>query len=147
MMKDLIVIHHSLTKDSGSVSWNAIRRYHVNTKGWSDIGYHAGIEWVLDAAGEGHYEVLLGRPMNRDGAHAKGLNKQGLGFVFMGNFDDAPPSDAMLTYAAKHLRWMMDLMDIEPSDKTIVTHRSVASWKTCPGKLFPMDRLIGLLGS
>ncbi len=144
-MKESIVIHHSLTKDSGSVSWNAIRRYHVNTLGWSDIGYHAGIEWVIDAAGEGHYEVLLGRPLDVAGAHAKGLNSKGVGFVFMGDFDDAPPTDEMLTYAAKHLRWMMDLMNIEASKETVVAHRSVAPWKTCPGKMFPMSRLIGML--
>ena len=117
----------------------------MNVNGWTDIGYHAGVEWIDDAAGKGHYEVLMGRPLDATGAHAPGLNTRGLGFVFVGNFDLAPPDDEMLVYAAKHLRWMMNLLGIEANENTVVPHNSVAPHKTCPGKLFPMNRLIGLL--
>ena len=46
MNPQYIVIHHSLTKDGTVADWEAIRRYHKEINGWSDIGYHYGIERV-----------------------------------------------------------------------------------------------------
>ena len=129
-----VVIHHSLTRDSGSVSWSAIHTYHVNTKGWSDIGYHAGIEEV-----EGRYVCLFGRPDWISGAHTKGENGRSLGFCFVGNYDDRRPDDARLRVAARRVLapWLIRLgLGVD----ALVPHSQFSN-KTCPGKLFPMDRL------
>lgn len=129
-----IIIHHSLTRDSGTVSWTAIHSYHVNEKGWQDIGYHAGIEEV-----KGQFVCLYGRPDWLSGAHTKGKNGSSLGFCFVGDFDGTRPSDARLRTAARRvlapwlLRWGLDV-------DALVPHSQFAS-KTCPGMLFPMDRL------
>lgn len=129
-----IIIHHSLTKDSGSVSWGAIHSYHVNTKGWSDIGYHAGIEEV-----EGRFICMFGRPDWISGGHTRGQNWCSLGFCFVGNFDRRRPSDARLRVAARRVLapWLIRYgLGVD----ALVPHSQYAN-KTCPGSKFPMDRL------
>ena len=92
-MKSHLVVHHSLTADSGTVSWQAIRRYHTETNGWRAIGYHLGVEQIGD-----RYEMLAGRPLTFSAAAAKEqrMNHIGIHVCFVGNFDERPPDDAMI---------------------------------------------------
>lgn len=149
MTPEFIVIHHSLTADSGTVSWGAIRRYHL-AQGWRDISYHWGVELVDD-----YYEVLMGRPMTEVGAHAKeaGMNERSIGICIVGNFDAEIPSLGQLEAAAKIARLVMHLHGV-PRDK-VIGHRDVGlmvglDWragrfKSCPGRLFQMDRFREML--
>lgn len=130
-----IILHHSLTADSGTVSWGAIRRYHTDAMGWRDIGYHFGVELV----GE-DYEVLLGRTPLEDGAHTVGHNQTGIGICFVGNFDDDPVPAAQWLAGIKLVRWLMAAYGIPA--KAIHGHREFAPYKTCPGILFDVDRFI-----
>lgn len=133
-----IIIHHSATKDSGTVSWSAIRRYHIFDRGWVDIGYHAGIEMVND-----ELECLYGRPATEQGAHTSGYNHDSLGFCFVGNYDIDTPDQRMLYTAARRviLPWCRQF-GIAPEN--IYGHNQFST-KTCPGKLFPLDDLRGLV--
>lgn len=138
-----IVIHHSLTKDGDTVSWDAIRRYHTDPAGppqyrMREIGYHAGVEMI-----GGAYEVLFGRPLDWFGAHTVGRNRTHLGFLFVGNFDVRPPEDEMLQVACERaLRPWMKAFGIGLSQ--IKPHSEFAP-KTCPGRFFDMDHLFGVL--
>ena len=145
MHKTHVVLHHSATQDSGTVSWNAIRRYHLGL-GWADIGYHLGCELVEDAAGEHHYEVFLGRALDADGAHCYqgNMNRLALGVCFVGNFDLAHPPDEMLFYAAGCLAPIMRVLGI-PADRAHVHPHSEFAPKTCPGTFFPLDAFIRML--
>ncbi len=126
-----IALHHSLTPDSGTVSWDAIRRYH-KSKGWRDIGYHFGIEDI-----GGQYEILTGRMMTETGAHCIGLNQHSLGIVFVGDFDNHAPPDEQWKLGVRLVKSLITVFNIPVS--SIIGHRDRAD-KTCPGRCFDMAK-------
>jgi len=128
-----IIIHHSLTVDSRTVSWQAIRNYHLSL-GWDDIGYHYGIEMVNNK-----YEILVGRMEGTPGAHCReeNINRKSIGICCVGNFDDEAPDMAQWNI-------LIDLcvnicLRYEITIKNIKGHKEYAPYKSCPGKKFNMD--------
>ena len=117
------------------MSWGAIRRYHKDVRGWSDIGYHAGIELV-----EGKFECLYGRPDHLTGAHVRSHNEKSLGFCFVGDYSSiGGPPEEMLWLAARRViaPWCRQ-HELVIGD--IVGHREVIGAETtCPG--FAVDDL------
>jgi len=138
MVPKKIIVHHSLTKDGATVSWGAIRRYHMEVLGWSDIGYHAGVELMRNG-----YEAVLGRPWDAVGAHTRGHNFDSLGICFVGNYDLEEPSEDMLVVGAKVIALWLRLFGLRVED--IYPHTFFAIYKTCPGLKFPMDKLKSLV--
>src|SRR5574343_145276 len=137
MIPNKIILHHSATKDTGTVSWNAIRRYHVQECNWGDIGYHYGIEYIEDKGDpKGSYEVLIGRFPNVAGTHTKGQNGQSIGICFVGNYDEIIPPPDMIFQGVKLVKWLCNHFGILTSE--IYGHRSFAN-KTCPVKLFDVE--------
>lgn len=132
-----IMIHHSATKDSATVSWDAIRRYHVEVNHWKDIGYHFGVELVGSL-----YTVQVGRNLETPGAHCKeqSMNRLAIGVCVVGNFDLAPPPSEQLSLLRSLAQTLMKEHNI-PSSR-VVLHREYAPYKTCPGKLFPIEEFL-----
>jgi len=135
-----IFVHHSLTKDSGSVSWGAIRKYHTQTlkRPYKDIGYHVGVELVKSGE-ELYFEALMGRMWTESGAHCRGQNSHSLGICFIGNYDKEVPKKGMMEAGAKVIALWLDLFNLSIND--IYSHHNFAPHKSCPGKLFNMETL------
>jgi N-acetyl-anhydromuramyl-L-alanine amidase AmpD len=141
-----VIIHHSLTKDGTVADWDAIRRYHREVNGWSDIGYHYGIERV----GKGIL-LQIGRPESQPGAHTKEMhmNSKSLGICVVGNYDLAPPGLEVMRFLAEIVRRKVAEYGIPVN--AVLGHREVGAmagfdwrkgqYKSCPGKYFSMDTL------
>lgn len=78
-MRDIneIIVHCTATRPdwwqgkSTSEKVDEIRRWHVEDRGWRDIGYH----YLIDRDGT----VAKGRPVEQVGAHCKGHNTGTIG--------------------------------------------------------------------
>ena len=141
MTPKFIILHHSLTKDSETVSWQAIRDWHINHEKYREIGYHFGLELVQS---HGHikprHEILVGRMPNDSGAHCKqmGMNRQSLGICFVGNFDDGKPPTEMWLMGLKFVRALMDIYEIPRQN--VKGHREFCDYKSCPGYFFNLNK-------
>jgi len=135
-----VMLHHSLTEDGSTVSWQAIRRWHkglhpdspYRSKPMIDIGYHFGIELIND-----EYEILVGRDLGQAGAHCVGMNHKAIGICFVGNFDLAPVPDGQWEKGLQLVSGLVKSLDIPLVN--IVGHRDYAP-KGCPGKMFSLEK-------
>ena len=133
---DYVILHHSTTRDGATVSWGAIRNYHVRHLGWQDIGYHAGIEEI-----GGHVEILIGRIPGEIGAHclSQAMNRRSVGVCVVGNFDVNPVPEPKWQAALELTAWLCRVYRIDPEN--VLGHREVArDGRTCPGDQFDMPR-------
>lgn len=130
-----IVLHHSLTADSNTVSWAAIKAYHTQELHWRDIGYHLGIEQV-----DGSYQILMGRMMTDPGAHCveQAMNATGLGICFVGNYDLCAPPAEMWRLGLRLVNSLREIFLIPREN--VRGHREFAGYKSCPGAKFNMNR-------
>ncbi len=85
---DMVVIHQTGTP-TGTLE--SIRRYHRQTLGWSDIGYH----YLITRDGKVH----KGRANSEVGAHCKGDNATSIGVCCVGAGDALPIGSGYMTQA------------------------------------------------
>lgn len=134
-MIEYVMIHHSLTADNQTVSWQAIRNFHKGL-GWRDIGYHYGIERV-----NFRMETLVGRPEDQVAAACKEarMNKRAIHVCCVGNFDSLTPSEAVLEQLVPLVAGLVRRYKL--SLDHVVGHRDFATYKSCPGKMFNLVEL------
>jgi len=128
-----IVIHCTATRPnwwsdkSSQDKVNEIRRWHVEDRGWSDIGYH----YVIDRDGT----VVKGRPLEKTGAHTKGRNKGSVGISLMGGFGGAADDQFLDNFTEDQEKALMKLIyDLQrnyPKLRLVSGHSQYAP-KACP---------------
>ncbi len=121
-----IILHCTASKEGAPTTVEAIRNYHVNNRGWKDIGYHYVV--YLDGS------IHEGRDIDLTGAHCTGHNANSVGVVYVGGIDaDGKPKDTRTVAQKKALvKLVKRLLTIYnlPSSK-VYGHYQFAN-KACP---------------
>lgn len=113
------VVHHSAGPSSQSVK--TIQNYHMNSRGWDDVGYN----FLIDR----HGRIYEGRGWTVIGAHAKGHNTSNIGVCVIGNYTDTAPNEEI----KDALAWLYAEANRRASKTLAIrTHRMVGS-TACPG--------------
>ncbi len=129
---DTIIIHCTATRPNwweGKTSQqkvDEVRRWHVEDRGWSDIGYH----YLIDRDGT----IVEGRPLERTGAHAKGHNTGSVGISLFGGHGGNVSDQFEDNFTEDQDRALRELMDRLKAEHPIVKtigHNEVAN-KACP---------------
>ena len=119
-----IIVHCSATREGQDIPVDTIKDWHVNGRGWSDIGYH----FYIDIKGD----IYKGRDISRIGAHCSGHNRNSIGICYCGGVDnDMQAEDNRTGYQIDSLLLLLNLLkNIFPKAK-IHGHRDFSS-KFCP---------------
>lgn len=125
-----IIIHHS---DSYHGNTNLIRKWHVDERGFDDVGYHYvicnGYETKEDFIDIKDGAVETARPIRMSGAHAYGQNRNSIGICLIGKdrFTTKQLSNLVLL-----VQQLSDRYNI--SRNNVLGHRELAGvTKSCPG--------------
>ena len=119
-----IIIHCTDTYSDMDVDIELIRKWHVEERGWSDVGYH----YLIRRDGS----VETGRDINRPGAHAVGHNSHSIGLAIAGGKARGDESPTNFTQA----QWdsledfVVSLVEQFP-DPNVIGHNNVSK-KACP---------------
>lgn len=129
------VIHCTATRPdfmqgfSTAAKVSEVRRWHMQDRGWSDIGYH----FLIDRSGQ----VAPGRPVARAGAHVKGHNKDTIGIALFGGHGSSKTDKFEQHFTAAQdaaLRKLLSDLKQQYGFDRVTGHNQWAA-KACPGFL------------
>jgi len=122
---DRVIVHCSATKPSMDVDAALIRKWHVEERSWSDIGYH----FVIKRDGE----IEQGRAIDVIGAHCRGHNTDSVGICLVGGLsDEGEPAENFLGVQYQSLYELLKSFRLIFPDVDIVGHRDLDDRKDCP---------------
>ena len=120
-----IIVHCSATREGENFDVAEIRKWHVQGRGWSDIGYH----FYIDLYGQIH----KGRDIAKMGAHCKGQNRNSIGICYCGGVeaDGKTPKDTRNEEQKQALMCVLRTLKAMYPNAVIHSHRDFAN-KACP---------------
>ena len=120
-----IIIHCSATREGQAIPVETIKKWHVEGRGWSDIGYH----FYIDINGGIH----KGRDISRAGAHCKGHNRYSIGICYCGGVeqDGKTPKDTRTQKQKEGLLAVIRTMKAMYPEAKVYSHNEFAN-KACP---------------
>ena len=109
------IIHHTVNDNDYAEAdvpalLRGIRTFHVDTRGWDDIGYN----FVVDRFGRiwQARDAVIESPTV--GGHTLGFNAESVGVAVLGTFSDADPGQAVIDALARLLGWKCSLHGVDP---------------------------------
>jgi hypothetical protein len=121
-----IILHHTAGPPEQSVE--SIRRFHVDGRGWSDIGYH----YVLTRH-SGLWSIEHGRDLSRVGAHTRGQNASTIGVAVCGDWSQSDIArTAPTAYRLLH-DWLVLLCRLHGLGSHDISGHRDHSPTLCPG--------------
>jgi len=119
------IVHCSATREGQDIDVATIRDWHVNERGWSDIGYHYVI--YLDGT------IHNGRDIRISGAHTKGQNTNSIGICYIGGVesDGKTPKDTRTDAQKEGLSMLLLDLKAEFCGGVVHGHRDFSA-KECP---------------
>lgn len=119
-----LVVHCSATPRRMDIGVEEIRHWHVDERGWLDVGYH----YVIRRSGE----IERGRPRTATGAHVGGFNSRSIGICMVGGGKTREDGDYTDSQWASLRALLAELKTIYPAAQ-VMGHRDFpAVHKYCP---------------
>ncbi|NED96077.1 hypothetical protein G1H11_12235 [Phytoactinopolyspora alkaliphila] len=143
-------VHHTAGSNGYSQSdvpgiIRSIYAYHVNGRGWKDIGYN----FLVDRFGriwEGRHGGVTRAVI---GAHTSGYNSYAFGTSLLGSYGSTNPSDAALTAIARVIAWKFTVHGVDPTrvsyPSSLTPQPAIAGHRDAGATACPGDRLYSRL--
>ena len=144
-----LVVHCSANAEGVDIGAKEIKKFHIEKRGWCDIGYH----FVIRIDGT----IEPGRDLNKAGAHVADHNANTIGICYVGGLEGTRNSKGQIVTKKKpngrdiakdtrtpeqkdSLRWLLtQLAALLPSVRTIKGHRDYSPDLNGNGTIEPRE--------
>jgi len=107
--------------------WKGVRKFHMNSNGWADIGYSFGVCPHSDSSGQGY--IFEGRGLNREQAAQPGGNTTYYSVTLMLG-DGEHPTDVQIETVRELREWLHS----KGNANTVKGHKDFYN-TSCPGTI------------